>query len=246
MRLFSLSSLVYFLCLFVSSCNPSASEQSSTTANQDASIEYASFKLEPGDILFQDSDCGPFCESIEKVTNGVSGAKFSHVGLLTTNAANEYVILEAITAGVVETPLDSFFTRSYDENGNSKVVVGRLKQEHKSLIPTALKFAEGQLGRAYDDVFDITNDKYYCSELIYDAFKHANNDEPIFQLQPMTFNDPDTKAIFPIWETYFHELNVAVPEGEAGLNPGGMSMSPYLDIVHFYGRPQGYIGEMPQ
>ena len=58
----------------------------------------------------------------------------------------------------------------------------------------------------------------------------------------MTYNDPDTKEIFPIWKDYFQELNVPVPEGQPGLNPGGMSKSDYIDIVHFYGKPQGYEG----
>ena len=154
----------------------------------------------------------------------------------------KYVILEAVTEGVVETALDSFFVRSFDENNNSKVVVGRMKNEHKHLIPNAIEFAKTKLGLAYDEVFDINNNKYYCSELIYDAFKFANNDEPIFQLQKMTYKDPETNELFPIWEEYFKKLKVAVPEGEPGLNPGGMSLSNYIDIVHFYGKPEGYIG----
>ena len=58
----------------------------------------------------------------------------------------------------------------------------------------------------------------------------------------MTYKDPDTDSLFPIWEEYFAELKVPVPEGEPGLNPGGMSTSEYLDIVHFYGKPEGYTG----
>ena len=155
----------------------------------------------------------------------------------------ELIIIEAVSAGVIETPLDSFFIRSFDEDHNSKVVVGRMNAAHEHLIPEAIAYAKTRLGYAYDEVFDITNDKYYCSELIYESFKHANEDEPIFQLQPMTYKDPETNEIFPIWADYFEDLKVPIPEGELGLNPGGMSTSAYIDIVHFYGKPQGYVAK---
>jgi len=151
------------------------------------------------------------------------------------------VVLEAITKGVVETPLDSFFNRSFDQAGNPKILLGRIKDEYKGLIPMAIADAKAKLGKAYDDVFDINNDKYYCSELVYEAFKKANNDQPIFQLRPMTFKDPDTKATFGIWEDYYKELNYAIPEKAPGLNPGSISRSIYLDIVHAYGTPQGFV-----
>ena len=35
-----------------------------------------------GDLLFQDIDCGGLCDAIEKVTAGVKGYHFSHVGLV--------------------------------------------------------------------------------------------------------------------------------------------------------------------
>ncbi|MEM6801699.1 MAG: YiiX/YebB-like N1pC/P60 family cysteine hydrolase [Bacteroidota bacterium] len=233
---------IYFCLLILCfSCKSPKQEAASTQALTKLSFDYSNFELKPGDILFQDSDCGPFCESIEKVTFGIQGSKFSHVGMIIPKGKDELTVIEAITAGVVETPLDSFFMRSFDEEHKSKVVVGRLKKDYAHLIPKAIAFAQTKLGLAYDDVFDISNDKYYCSELIYDSFKHANEDQPIFQLQAMTYKDPETNSTFPIWEKYFQELNVPIPEGEPGLNPGGMSTSDYIDILHFYGKPQGYV-----
>lgn len=37
--------------------------------------------------------------------------------------------------------------------------------------------------------------------------------------------------------------NIPVLYGEPGLNSGGMSTSDYIDIVHFYTKPQGYTGQ---
>lgn len=233
----------YILLTLMFSCQSYKKEQAIPTENSTLTSHDSKFVLQSGDLLFQDSDCGPFCDAIEKVTFGIHGSKFSHVGLVVPNKTGDFIVLEAITTGVVETPLDTFFTRSYDADHHSKVVVGRLKKEHQHLIPKAITFAQTKRGATYDEAFDITNDKYYCSELLYESFKHANQGEPIFQLQPMTYIDPDTEHIFPVWETYFKELQIPVPEGQPGLNPGGMSKSTYIDIVHVYGKPQGYDPE---
>lgn len=203
-------------------------------------VSDTTFNLQEGDLLFQDSDCGPFCTSIEKVTFGYKGAKLSHVGMAIQDEQNDIQIIEAVSAGVVITPLDEFLNRARDENGNSKVIVGRVDANHQSLIPSAIRFAQGKLGQAYDEIFDINNDKYYCSELIYDAFKYAHDGIPLFYLKPMTFVDPDTGKTFPIWADYYQDLGEEIPEGKPGLNPGGISQSQYINIVHVYGKPDGY------
>lgn len=200
------------------------------------------FALQPGDLLFQDLDGSPFCDAIEKVTQGYGGADLTHVGIVTQNADGEIVVLEAVEEGVVATSLDTFLGRSLDEHGKPKVLVGRLNQQYQHLIQSALVAAEALMGRPYDDVFDIDNDAYYCSELVYLCFRNANNGTPIFELRPMTFLDPDTQETFPAWKDYFSELGVPIPEGRPGLNPGSISRSPVLRIVHAYGAPVGWKG----
>src|SRR5690554_5695872 len=78
------------------------------------------FELAPGDLLFQDLDCGPPCDAIETVTEGVDGAKFSHLGVISRWARGEWMVLEAVSAGVVETPLSAFLARSADAEGRPK------------------------------------------------------------------------------------------------------------------------------
>lgn len=237
--------LIIFLIFSVFlSCTHEIEKTESHSNVSIVSFDYSTFQLKAGDILFQDSDCGPFCEAIEKVTFGIKGSKFSHVGLVIPNDKNNLVVIEAIGAGVVETPLDTFFIRSFDKNNNSKVIVGRMKKEHQHLIPKAIEYSKTKLGKTYDDVFNILNDKYYCSELLYESFMSANGDQPVFNLRKMTYKDPDTKATFLIWEKYFQDLGEPIPEGEPGLNPGGMSRSSYIDIVHYYGIPEGFVGSI--
>jgi hypothetical protein len=188
------------------------------------------FQWQEGDILFQDGDCGDFCEAIRKVTEGYQGIDFSHNGLL-MKENGEWFVLEAIGKGVSKTPLQEFLNRHLDENGKPKVMVGRLKSEYQHLIPTAISEAKKHLGKPYDSAFDFENEAYYCSELIHFAFKAANEGSDVFQPKPMTYKDPDTGELFPIWEAYFEKLGIPVPEGQPGLNPGGMSLEPVLEMM---------------
>jgi len=196
------------------------------------------FTLQNGDLLFQDSDCGEFCDAIEKVTEGYEGANLSHIGMVILSKDGPQVI-EATTKGVVMTDLKTFLSRSNDKNGDSKVIVGRVNETHSELIPDAVQYAQSLLGKKYDHVFDTKNNTYYCSELVYESFKYANGGKELFQLYPMTFIDPETKETFRIWSNYYNELGKSIPEGKLGLNPGGISLSSKISIVHMYGMPSG-------
>ncbi|WP_228527925.1 YiiX/YebB-like N1pC/P60 family cysteine hydrolase [Pararhodonellum marinum] len=191
---------------------------------QDSTLDW-----QEGDILFQDGECGDFCEAIRKVTEGYEGREFTHNGLL-INENGKWYVLEATSQGVSQTPLHDFLERHLDHNGRPKVMLGRLKPEYQHLISQALEEAKKQIGKPYDAAFDFDNDAFYCSELIHFAFKVANDGDDLFTPQPMTFRDPKTKKLFPIWKTYFEELGIPVPEGQMGLNPGGMSLDPVLKM----------------
>lgn len=192
-----------------------------------------SFVLQEGDLLFQDSDCGSFCDAIEAVTEGVEGYDFSHIGLLMKDSSDVLKVMEAITEGVVLTPIEEFMDRSRDSLGQSKIVVGRLQSEYQQYIPEAIEFIHSKMDADYDVFFDLENDKYYCSELIHLAFQEAI-EEAIFDTPPMTFHEPDTDIPFVIWEDYFEKLNYPIPESKPGLNPGSMSRSDAVDIVYRY------------
>ncbi len=215
--------LLISIGLLVSGCRQNASER-----NQ-------SFELRPGDLLFQDLDSGPLCDAIEKVTTGYQGANFSHVGIAAKNVHGNFVVIEAVSSGVEITPLQDFLNRSFDAQHQPKVAVGRLKKPYRRLIPSALKQALALKGKPYDEVFAIDNDAYYCSELIYEIFLRANKRRPVFNLQPMTFKEPNTDETLVAWKEYFSQLDIPIPEGQLGINPSGISRSPALTIFYPYG-----------
>jgi hypothetical protein len=199
--------------------------------------ERRNFVPRPGDLLFQDLDCGPLCDAIERVTTGFEGANFSHIGIVATKDTGNFVVIEAVSNGVVSTPLQTFLDRSFDAKHRPKVVVGRLKMPYRHLISSALKEGLDLKGRPYDKEFATDNEAYYCSELIYEIFLRANDNEPVFKLQPMTFKNPNTGETLSAWKEYFSKLGISIPEGQPGINPGGISRSPVLTIIHTYGNP---------
>lgn len=181
--------------------------------------------LQDGDLIFQDMDCGPLCDAIEAVTKGYKGADFSHMGLVYHRNDTVYII-EAAGNAVRLNTLENF-----SKNTNRPMLVGRLKKKHQNLIPAAIAFSLEQLGVPYDEEYVYNNGSYYCSELLYDAFKEANNGKPVFKLDPMTYKQPGTNVFFPAWVDYYKQIGKPIPEGLPGCNPGGMSTSRKIKIV---------------
>jgi hypothetical protein len=193
------------------------------------------FQFQRGDLLFQDLDCGPPCDAIEAVTVGYQNANLSHCAIISSVGPNlqDIIVIESIGSEVEEILLKEFLERS------PKVLVGRLKKEHQSLIGPALNFIETLLGKPYDFIYSLENDSYYCSEIIYEGLKYADASNSIFSVQPMTFKQPSSQEFFPIWVDYYQGLNHPIPEGELGLNPGSMSRSNQIDIIYMYQQPSG-------
>lgn len=134
-------------------------------------------------------------------------------------------IIEASGNAVKTTPITTF--KSYTDK---PMYVGRLKKRFRKYIPQAISFSLQQIGVPYDDAYLYNNGSYYCSELIYDAFLEAYK-KPFFQLFPMTFKSPKSNAFFEVWVDYYQKLNMEIPEGKLGCNPGGISTSKKLKII---------------
>jgi len=182
-------------------------------------------QLREGDLLFQDLDCGPMCDAIEQVTTSYKDYHFSHIGMVHMRNDSVFVI-EAIGTKVQLTPFSVFAART-----QKAMPIGRVKPLFRYLVSGAVAFALSKLDTPYDDAFLYDNGKYYCSELIYDAFKSANHGRDFFVLEPMTFKKPGTVSFYPVWINYYQKLGIPIPEGAPGINPGGISRSEKLDIL---------------
>ena len=108
-----------------------------------------------GDVIFQTSpsEQSPLIQIATR-------SKISHCGIIVMKNGKPYV-LETLKTLVV-TPLDKFIARG--ENG--KYWLKRSKKEN-----IKIKY-KSYLGKPYDKAFKFDNDKFYCSELIYDIYKN--------------------------------------------------------------------------
>jgi uncharacterized protein YycO len=195
----------------------------------------ARFQLEPGDLLFQDLDCGELCQGIKNVTAGYGNTSVSHVGMVTSVSGSEIVVIEAISPVVHLVTLKQFLARSHDEEGRPRVMVGRLSYPSRLLIPMATVMAYSMLGRPYNMNFHPNWTSQYCSQLLTVAFKWANHGMPIFPELPMNFRAPHSSVTSPAWEEYFQSIGRPVTQDLMGTNPAAMSNSPYVKIVYHYG-----------
>jgi hypothetical protein len=201
------------IALFVILCIDNASAQSS--------IKLA--EIQEGDLIFQSIPCGDLCEAIEAVTPGYKDQKFSHIGLVVIKNNTPFII-EAIGTKVKYTALSDFLNRSTKTH-----YLGRIKNTYQHVVAKSVDFSKKQIGKPYDTAFLMNNDAYYCSELIYDAFKFAFNNEEFFFTSPMTYKS-NNGAFNPVWKQYFEKKNIRIPESELGINPGSISRSNKLEI----------------
>ena len=192
------------------------------------------FELKAGDLLFQKWDSSDFAKAINKVTEGYNNHDFAHVGMVVHHEEELKVFESTVAMGVNLTPVSDFLFASVDSiSGKPLVAVGRLQDKYTENLSAINEWLLNELAKPYDTLFIYGNDKYYCSELIHDAF-NKNSGDQIFELKPMTFKDPDTNEFFPIRVEYFNEHKAEIPENQPGINPGLMSRSTEIKIVHEY------------
>ena len=55
----------------------------------------------------------------------------------------------------------------------------------------------------------------------------------------MNFMNKENK-IMPIWQNYYDKLNMKVPQGELGINPGLMSISNKIDIIYDFTKTKNF------
>lgn len=192
------------------------------------------FKLRNGDLIFQESYQGNMTNAIKEVTSSIDEYQFTHVGIVYIDEYDQIFVIEATHPKVKKTPLKEYLYPEEKKDCYPLSVVGRLNEEYQPLIPKAIKEAFTHIGKEYDDGFVLNNDKYYCSELIYDILLEANDGKPVFELNVMTFKSPETNEIAEGWQKHFSSLQLPIPEGEPGINPGAMSKSEIIDIIYIY------------
>lgn len=119
--------------------------------------------VQSGDIIFQESRSKQ-SEAIRQAT----GSRYTHVGLVFGAGTDAPHVLEAVQP-VRRTPLRDWIMRGH----GAHFVLMRLRDSEHLDVAGLQRAAEKFLGRSYDTTFDWSDDRIYCSELVWKAYERA-------------------------------------------------------------------------
>lgn len=185
-----------------------------------ATENIASNKIHDGDIIFQTSESKQ-CEAVRIATN----SKFSHCGIILFVNGGEFV-LEAVQP-VKITPLEEWITHGKDH----KYLIKRLKNEQNILTDQTLEkmkaYGKQFLGKEYDAYFEWTDNRIYCSELVWKIYKNGAGIELSKLKQLKDFNLSDERVQKILKERYGNDL----PLEEKVVAPSDLVASDLLKTV---------------
>jgi len=176
--------------------------------------------LKNGDIIFQTS-VSPQSKAIQLATK----SKYSHCGIV-FKENNELFVFEAIQP-VKKTLLSKWIARGK----NGKFVVKRLKNADHILTKNTLSkmrnIAQQFAGKNYDLAFEWSDEKIYCSELIWKIYKRSTGLEigKLEKLKDFDLSNPIVKQ--KMEERYGKNI----PKNELVISPVSMFNSNLLTTV---------------
>ena len=178
------------------------------------------FEIKNGDIIFQTSQSNQ-SKAIQLATN----SKYSHMGIIYENDG-KYFVYEAVQP-VKLTPLQQWIRRG--KNGH--YVIKRLANADKVLTKTTLskmkQIGERFKGKSYDIYFEWSDDKIYCSELVWKIYKEATGIE-IGQLEKLSDFDLSHKVVKAKMKERYGN---SIPMNEKVISPAAMFTSDKLVLV---------------
>lgn len=177
-------------------------------------------ELRDGDLIFQTS-LSQQSQAIQLATKST----YSHCGLIYKDG-KEYYVFEAVQP-VKRTPLDKWIARGK----NGKYVIKRLKNDDQILTTSTLtkmkKIGEKFKGKNYDLTFEWSDDKIYCSELIWKIYQRATGLE-IGKLEKLSDFDLTNEAVK---QKMKERYGVKIPMNEIVISPVAIFDSELLKTV---------------
>jgi len=177
------------------------------------------FKFQEGDIILQTSESQQ-CEAVRIATD----SKFSHCGIVFYKDSKPYV-LEAVQP-VKMTPIKSWI----QHGKGSKYLVKRLKNnsvlKQESVKTKMIAYGQKQLNKEYDLYFEWSDNKMYCSELVWKIYKEVGIEiSPLRKLKSFKLDNPKVRTILE--ERY----GTKIPYNENVVAPSQLAESDKLITV---------------
>ncbi|MGY3211715.1 YiiX family permuted papain-like enzyme [Mucilaginibacter sp. HD30] len=176
--------------------------------------------LQDGDIIFQSSN-SPLSVAIQLATK----SKYSHCGIIFKEKGAWYVY-EAVQP-VRSTPLDQWTAGGQ----GGKFVIKRLTNASQALTPSAIskmkQTGKQFMGKDYDGTFEWSDDRIYCSELVWKIYKKGAGIE-VEQLKKLKDFDLSSQAVKGKLKEHYGNN---IPLNEPVISPVAIFDSPLLITV---------------
>lgn len=175
--------------------------------------------LREGDILFQ-SSISSQCEAIKAATH----SPYTHCGMILKKDGQLYVY-EALEP-VMYTPLNEWIARS-----NKHYVAKRLKDTTlvtPAVIEKMKKAGEKYQGKHYDPYFEWSDERIYCSELVWKIYKETTGLE---LGKPLPLSSYDLSSDI-VKKTMAQRYGNSIPLKEKMIAPSGIFESGLLVTVY--------------
>ena len=177
-------------------------------------------EVREGDIIFQTSLSGQ-SQAVQRATR----SKYSHVGLILYKKGKPFVF-EAVNP-VKYTPLDQWIK----SGKGGHYVVKRIKNAETVLDAGGVQKLYGEAakfeGRPYDLTFEWSNERIYCSELVWKIYESALGVEVGKPQKLREFNLTDPVVKQKLMERY----GAKVPLDETVISPEAIFSSPELVTI---------------
>jgi uncharacterized protein YycO len=184
------------------------------------SAQQAPKNLQNGDIIFQTTQQGQGI-AIQLATHSI----YTHCGLV-YQENGKTLVLEAVQP-VKITPFSEFVARG----DGGKYTVKRLKNATKTLTPAAFETmktaGKALIGKDYDLAFGWSDDKIYCSELVWKLYKKATGLE-VGKLQKLRDFDLKSPVVQKIMQQRY---GADIPYNETVIAPSSIFESGLLETV---------------
>ena len=177
-------------------------------------------EIKNGDLIFQTS-----LSSQSKAIQVATKSKYSHCGLV-YKEGNEVYVFEAVQP-VKRTSLDKWIAQGRE----GKYVIKRLKNADQVLTPATLKKMKQVgayfIGKNYDLAFEWSDNKIYCSELIWKIYQRATGLE-IGKLEKLSNFDLTNDVVKKKMKERYGSK---IPMDEIVISPGAIFNSELLMTV---------------
>lgn len=170
-----------------------------------------------GDITFQTSRSSQSV-AIQRATS----SPYSHVGIVLFRKGKPYVF-EAIQP-VSYTPLKAWLDHGMDEH---YVIKRSRKPLSDKAVARLHRYAAKYQGKPYDLTFEWSDDRIYCSELVWKLYQQAAGIElaPLAKLRSFKLDDPLVK------QKLKSRYGDRIPLDEPVIAPSSIFDSPLLEVV---------------